>query len=364
MNITRILLSLSVLALACGWVRAEQPPPAPVEVAQAEQARFAPVLWAPGDVFAREDARLANEIPGRVVEVAEVGARVRRGDPVARMDQAMLELRIGEEQARLARTQAQLDYALAQEARLEELVQRASISGAQRDQARSERRVLEQELRGLESALAQLRLQLRQSTVRAPFDGLVAERFAQPGEFLATGQPVVRLVNTAALEVRARAPIGMAGGLAAGVPVAVRAGELLLESPLRAVVPVGDDASRQLEVRVALDGVSLPIGTPVQVALPTAEPREVVAVPRDALVLRKDGTYVMRVDADGRVERLPVEAGAVQRGMVEVHGGVHAGDRLVVRGGERLQPGQSLTVAASAAVPVANVAADIGGGMD
>lgn len=368
-------LSASALALACllgcaAPVHSQDPPVVPVEVALAERAAFAPVLWAPGDVFAREDARVANELAGRVVEVAEVGERLRRGDPVARIDHAMLALREEEEQARLARIQAQLDYATAQEARLAELVQRASISGAQLDEARSQRRVLEQDLVAARSALSQLRLQLRQASVRAPFDGVVAERFAQPGEYLAVGQPVIRLVNTRALEVRARAPVSLAASLQAGGRVAVRAEGMLLEQSLRAVVPVGDDASRQLEVRVALDGVELPIGTPVQVALPTAEAREAIGVQRDALVLRKDGTYVMRVAGDGTVERVPVETGAVQNGLVEVRGAVQAGDRLVVRGGERVQPGQEVSVAgahtdaaaAATAAATSAAAAGLGGG--
>lgn len=318
----------------------QAPPPVAVEVAEAVKRDFAPLHWAPGSVVSREDARVASELGGRVVSVAEVGQSVRRGDALARLDEAALRLREQDNVANVERTQAQLDYAIAQESRYEQLAAESSISRAQLEQTRADRRVLEQDLARARVALEEVRHQRRQSTVRAPFDGVVAERFTQLGEYLATGAPVVRLVNTGALEVQARAPVALAAQLSVGAPVSVRVGEITHERPVTAVVPVGDEASRQLELRVALDLPALNVGAAVDVGLPSAEPRAVVAVPRDALVLRGDGAFVMRVNAEAVAERVTVEAGTSQDGLVEVRGAVHAGDLLVVRGGERLQPGQ------------------------
>lgn len=118
--------------------------------------------------------------------------------------------------------------------------------------------------------------------------------------------------------------------------------------------PAGEDASRQLEVRVALDDTALPVGTPVTVGLPSAVPRTVVAVPRDALVLRSEGDYVVRIDAGERATRLPVRAGAELDDLVEVEGNVRPGDRLVVRGGERVEPGQSVRIEPMRAVAIAD----------
>lgn len=348
--LANVALAAGLVAIVPACLAQGTPPPAAnVEVGIATEAEFAPVLWVPGGVYSRQDARVANEFAGRLGEVAEVGQRVRRGGVLARVDDAMLVLREREVQASIARTQAQLEYATAQEARLAELVQRASVSGAQLEEARSQRRVLEQDLAAARVSLEQVRLQLRQAVVRAPFDGVVAERFVQSGEYLGVGQPVVRLVDTVQLEVRAQAPVALASRLLVGMPVAIRAEETLIEQELSAVVPVGDAASRQFELRAALTTGELAIGSAVQVALPSAVARTAVAIPRDALLLRKDGTFVVRVTAEGTAARLPVEVGAAQDGMVEVHGEVRAGDRVVVRGGERVQPGQALSIAATPA---------------
>ena len=72
--------------------------------------------------------------------------------------------------------------------------------------------------------------------------------------------------------------------------------------------------------------------------------RSVVAVPRDAVVLRPEGDFVLRVTAEGKAERLAVATGPEVGELVEVTGGVKPGDRLIVRGGERVEAGQAVTI--------------------
>jgi len=320
---------------------AQDLPPASVSLAEAVRAEFAPLHWASGSVVSREDARVASELEGRVIAVVEVGQTIAKGEVLARLDDTALRLRERDDQASLARIEAQLDYAVSQEQRYEQLVAQASIASAQLDQARSERRVLEQDLVRARVALERTRHALRQSIVRAPFDGVVAERFIQLGEYLATGAPVARLVNPKAVEIRVRAPVELASELAAATRVTLRAGNSLSEQAISALVPIADETSRQLELRIALQGATLSIGAAVEVGLPAAEPRLVVAVPRDALILRKEGSYVLRVSDELIAEQLRVDAGAAQDGLIEVvRGEVEPGDQLIVRGGERVQPGQ------------------------
>ncbi|NCT72533.1 MAG: efflux RND transporter periplasmic adaptor subunit [Xanthomonadaceae bacterium] len=319
-------------------------PPAIVSVAPAVNAAFAPRHWSPGSVISRRDARVAGEQDGRVVEVAEIGQRVRKGDALAVLDDTALRLREQEGQADLARIQAQLALANRQEQRYAQLAAQQNIARAQYEQLRADRDVLVQERARVLAQLAQTRHQRTQMVIRAPFDGIVAERHTQLGEYLVTGGSVARLVDIGAQEVRVRAPVDLARHLGAGIDVRVRSAGQEATYPVSALVPVGDEASRQLELRIAVQGLDIPVGTAVDVGLPSAETRTVVAVPRDAVVLRREGDFVMRVDAAGKAERVPVKTGAEVDGLVEVSGGVAAGDRLIVRGGERVEPGQSLDI--------------------
>lgn len=328
-------------------------PPAVVSVAPAVSAELAPRHWAPGSVISRRDARVASEESGRVVRVAEVGQYVRAGEPIAVLDDTALRLRESEHQADLARTQAQLGLATRQEQRYAQLAEQQNIARAQYDQLRSERDVLVQDLARSRSLLQQTRHQRAQRVVRAPFSGVVAERLVQLGEYVTGGAAVARIVDTAEREVRARAPVELAEHITVGMPVPVRVDGKEQAHPVSALVPVGDEASRQLELRIALGDEALPIGSAVEVGLPSAAPRVAVAVPRDAVILRREGDFLLRVGANGKAERVPVRAGTEVGDLIEVIGTVKPGDRLVVRGGERVEPGQAVTVEPATRAPVA-----------
>jgi RND family efflux transporter MFP subunit len=323
-------------------------PPAVVSIAPAVSAELAPRHWAPGSVISRQDAKVASEQSGRVVRVVEVGQYVRVGEAIAVLDDTAPRLREQQNQAELARIQSQLDLAVRQEQRYAQLAAQQNIARAQYDQLRSERDALAQDHARSQSLLAQTRHERAQMTVRAPFSGVVAERMVQRGEYVAGGAAVARVVDTGAQEVRVRAPVDLAKYLAVGTPVQVRVDGRQLPRSISALVPVGDEASRQLELRIALEGQELPVGSAVEVGMPSAAPRLAVAVPRDAVILRREGDFVMRVGADSTAERLPVEAGTEVGDLIEVSGAVKPGDRLIVRGGERVEPGQRVTVQALA----------------
>ena len=328
-------------------------PPAVVGVANAVTAELAPVHWAPGSVISRRDAKVASEQDGRVVRVVEVGQKVRAGEPLAVLDDTALALQERQGEADLARIQAQLDMAARQERRYAQLAAQQNIARAQYEQMSADRDMLAQERARAQAMLAQTRHQRTQMVVRAPFDGVVAERQVQLGEYVETGAAVARLVDTGAQEVRVRAPVDLAEHLAVGMPVQVSVGRRdaakgadakTRTHPVSALVPVGDEASRQLELRIAMDAGELPVGTAVDVGMPGARTRSVVAVPRDAVILRREGDYVLRVASNDTAERLPVKTGSEVDGMVEVQGAVKPGDRLIVRGGERIEAGQAVTI--------------------
>jgi hypothetical protein len=130
----------------------------------------------------------------------------------------------------------------------------------------------------------------------------------------------------------------------------VRLGEREFKARVRAVVPVGEERSRQFELRLSLVDADLLVGSAIEVALPEREVAETLAVPRDALVVRGDGSYVMRIKGDGTAERVEVTSGASDGELTAVTGGLAAGDIVVVRGAERLSAGQKVKIAERTAV--------------
>jgi RND family efflux transporter MFP subunit len=318
--------------------------PVSVEVAAARTARVAPHAWIPGSIVSRDDARIAGIVAGRVVWIAEVGQRVAAGTALARLDDTVVKLRVADLQAQVARAQSQAALAHTQLERYQSLAATKIYSASQLDEARAQQEMAEHDVARLTAQLRQAEYETQQSEIRAPFSGVVTERFAQRGEYLQVGAAVVRLVNTEDVEARATAALAFAGNVKAGQAIVLRVGSEERRGKVRAIVPVGDDRSRQFEVRIALARALWPVGTAVEVSVATGADRTAIVVPRDAIVIRQTHSYVMRVTQNGTVERREVESGSAVEDLVEIRNGVSAGDRLVVRGAERLEPGQAITI--------------------
>ena len=341
-------LAVSSLAASAAWAQNQEQPPAPVTVAPVTKGSLASTVTATGTVVSRNDARLAAEVTGRLDWVAEPGAKVAKGAQLARVDARALELQLAENDAQISRLAANaelldtqlarlnaLPEGVASKSQIEEAAARLSMARHEHAQARAER--------------DSIRHQVARAVIRAPFAGFVAERIRQLGEFVTAGTEVVRLTDTESVEVVARAPVAEAGHLAAGQSVTVRGSAQEQESKIRAIVPVGDERSRMIEVRIAMSGAGWPIGSAVRVDLPAARQSAGLMVPRDAVIVRADGAHVFRVGKGDLAERIAVRVGNGDSQRVEVTGTLKAGDRVVVRGGERLRQGQVVTVAKTGA---------------
>jgi RND family efflux transporter MFP subunit len=333
---------LSILAVFAGVVQAaDAPPPVPVVVTTARSEKIGASLAATGTVVSRNDARISGEVAGTLSWIAEPGTVVRRGETVARIATERLELTLRDNEAALKRLDAQLDLLATQRTRLQTLGN--VVSQSQFDEARSRERMAEQDVEQARVARDRARLDLARAAVRAPFAGIVAERLQQSGEYVAGGAPLLRLVNDRELEVVARAPLGTADSVVAGSDANLFDGERRTSGKVRAVIPVGDDRSRMVELRIALTS-PWRVGTPVRVEIVPNNVRPVITVPRDAVILRQGASYVMRVRPDNTAERVAVNLGPGRENHVQIDGSLQAGDRVIIRGAERLEPGQTVKI--------------------
>ncbi|HEX5162126.1 MAG TPA: efflux RND transporter periplasmic adaptor subunit [Steroidobacteraceae bacterium] len=341
--------SLLVLVLAAVPAGAADPSPVPVVVTTARAENLGATVSATGTVVSRNDARISSEVGGTLAWIAEPGTVVRRGEAIARLDTARLSLELRDNEAALKRLDAQLALLTTQRTRLESLAGQNLVSQTQLDEAQSREQMAQQDLEQARVARDRAKLDLDRATVRAPFAGIVAERVQQSGEYVASGAPLLRLVNDRELEVVARAPLVSADSVVAGAHARLVDGDRQVTGTVRAVIPVGDERSRMVELRIALTDQapadrSLRVGAPVRVEIAPQNLKPVVTVPRDAVILRQGASYVMRVRADNTAERVAVNLGPGRDNQVQIDGTLRAGDRVIIRGGERLEPGQTVKV--------------------
>lgn len=351
-GISAIALLLAGLVLAgCGGEESagngndtRDSSPAPVRVARAEVREFTPTTPVAGTVVSRQDARVSAEVTGRLESVAEVGTEVAKGDVLAEIDDTQLRLRVAEQESVVTREEANLGYLRKQQERLESLEASNAAARNQLDQITSQRQVAESDLAVAKARLAQLRDQLDRTIIEAPFAGVVSERLSEPGERVTEGTAVVRILSTENREVQARARLEYLPFVGEGDPVRVRWRDQSHVGTVRAVVRAGDEVSHLFELRIDVPDSLWPIGQTVQVALPTANTRQALAVPRDAIVLRREGNSVYVVQEDGKARRVRVDPGRGDGDYVEVDGPVEPGDRVIIRGNERLEAGQAVNV--------------------
>jgi RND family efflux transporter MFP subunit len=253
-------------------------------------------------------------------------------------------MRVEDLQTQLARARAQRTLASSQFERFSRLAAARVLSDSQLDEVRAQRDIANEDVARAEEQLQQGKYEIDESAVCAPFPGVVTERLIQKGEYLQTGAATVRLVDTGDIEARATATLDLAGNVRRGQEVTLRGHGGERPGRVRAVVPVGDDRSRQFEVRVEFAGYEWLVGAPIEVSLPSTADRTAIVVPRDAVVIRQNRQYVLRVTSAGTVEEVNVTPGPVIGDMIQVSGLLDAGDRLVVRGAERLSAGNSVKI--------------------
>jgi RND family efflux transporter MFP subunit len=157
---------------------------------------------------------------------------------------------------------------------------------------------------------------------------------------------IARIVNPDELEIRLFVPLRHVKAIQPGHVVDVTADRREFTATVSSIVPAGDPRTQSFEVLVkapAVDGL-LAAGNTVQVRLPLGEPQRRLSVPRDALIIRAEGLYVVKVGGDKRAERVPVKAGVADGDWIAVDGSLRAGDNIVVRGGESLRGKEKLDV--------------------
>ena len=339
-----LMTALFVAVWLAGPAGAQMGGPALVRVATATVKNIAPVTAVPGTVVSRHDARLSAEVEGRLTEVVDVGTRVEAGDAIARIEDTMLRLRHTELKAEVTRAEARLRFLEREEDRFTRLAESNLAAATQLEQTRSDRDVALGDLEVARSRLEQNEDRLDRTAIRAPYDGVVVERLMMPGERVVEGSMVVRLVDPSDLEVIARAPLDYYPYVKPGQVLELTSRERTEQGTVRTVVAVGDRNTHQFELRLDLEGRLFPIGQTLRVAIPVSETRQVLTVPRDALVLRSQGASVFVIADDNTARQVPVTPGVGQGRDIEVVGEISAGDRVVVRGNERLQPGQDVQI--------------------
>lgn len=352
---TGLLLALAVAGALSGCDRkpeekkASGPPPAIITVTQVKSGGFDVVEETLGTLEALIDPKIGAEVAGRVASVsAGTGKAVRRGELLATIDPADLNLQNEADRAETKRLEALLAQQEALVGRQEQLAAKGFLSPNAADDARAQRAALREQLAAARARAALSNRALGKAGVTAPDDGYIETQIVSPGDYVKVGDPLFQFVSHRRLRAHLPFPESAMPRLARGQAVRMtspQVPERQFEGQITEIKPGIVEGSRNLDVLVDIDNRdgSLRGGGTVNAAVLIARRTDALTVPEQSLVLRPAGKVVYAV-VEGRARQKAVQTGAKRGGLVEILGGVQAGDTVALDGAGFLTDGAAVTI--------------------
>ena len=346
--------------------------PLAVRAAAAEVRKVEKTISVTGSLLPDETVNVSAEVPGRVAAIrADFGQRVKKGDVLAEIDKQELVLQLDRSKASLSQALARAGLRPGQEDATPDTTPSIRQAKAQLEDARSkyenaaklvktgdiaherfteiekaysarqaafeatqdELRVLLANIQALRAEVRLAEKRLGDAVVRAPFDGAVTARLISPGQYTKENTPILTLVKTSPLRLRADIPESVAMGARTGTTVSFTtdaAPGVTFHAVVREMNPSLDARSRSLavEARLMENDARLKPGMFVQVRLVTATDASVVAVPKDALY-NVAGLTKIFVIREGKAVEIRLIPGQEVGGWVEVPEGlIRAGESV------------------------------------
>ena len=331
-------------------------PAAPVRVAEAVRRDLTVIRRTPGTVIANTAVQVTSRVQG-IIDSANFkeGQFVKKGDVLFQIDPRPFQAAVDQAQAQAARDRAQLVSTQADSDRAMALAERGIVSAQQRDQLVAAANALRATIAADQAAINIAQLNLEYARISSPVNGKTGPILVQPGNMVTANStaPLVTIAEIQPVKIsfslpQADLPLILArqrqNALTATVDVNGSNGEPI-SAPINFVSNAVSDKSGTVELRATFDNRELEFlpGQLVNVTVQLDKISNAVVVPHDAVNEGPTGTYVYVVQ-DGRARQQPVKVLFDDATNVAVEGGVEPGDKLIIEGQLRVDPGGAVNV--------------------
>ena len=364
-TIASVLVLGGLLALA-GCSREEQVSAAAPEVVRGVHVETVQPVTVPegsdavGTVRAQQTAQLSAQIFGEVRQVRALeGAKVRGGDVLVVLDSAQQQAGLEGAKAAIAAARQEIEVAEADSALADSTVRRyqplsvkEEISGHQMDEVKARARaasarrdMAHAQLAQAEAGLAQARTMHGYTQIRAPFDGVVTAKLADPGAMASPGTPLLTVEDTRKfrLEVTVDESKIAEASLGESVPVSLDAlGDATLQAKVVQIVPAADPGSRSFLVKLELPSDARIRSGLFGRAMFAHGTRQAVMLPKTSVINRGQLQGVYVVGGDQIADLRYVTLGRASGDKVEVLSGLQTGDRVVIAPGDHELAGKKV----------------------
>ncbi|HEY4930387.1 MAG TPA: efflux RND transporter periplasmic adaptor subunit [Terriglobales bacterium] len=357
-NLGKAVAALAVISLVgCSETKPAAQTPAEkvhgVAVMQVQKTSVPEVVEATGTVRAALSAQLSSQVMGTITRVnVHEGDRVRRGEVLVAIDEAQQQAAFAGANAGLHASQesiaaADADYALAESTmkRYQMLYDKKSVSPQEFDEvktrlaaAKARRDAAHANREQAEAGVSQAGTAMSFTKVRAPFDGIVIAKLAEPGAMASPGVPLLTVEDPSHFRLEATVDESKIAAVLLGesVPVVIDSlGEQTITGKVVQIVPAADPGSRTFTVKI-----DLPVNPQMRTGLFgrarfARGQHDAIAIPKTAVLSRGQLQAVYVVGSDRLASLRYVTLGPASSDQVEVLSGLQNGDRIVVQAGDR-----------------------------
>jgi membrane fusion protein, multidrug efflux system len=368
----RVLLAALLLAVALGCARTAPPPAMPpmeVGALEVKPGSLQLSLEHAAQLKGIREVEVRAQVSGILLKrLYREGARVRANDLLFRIDPAPFEADAAKARAELGVQQAALQQAKRERDRILTVYDQKLASVHDRDTAVAGYETAAASVAAAQAALRRSELDLSYTSVRAPISGLTSREARSEGSLVTAGSDsslLTRIVQTDQLYVDFSIPEAEADGLRTAVANS-KAGEVNVrvvdiegraladKARIEFIAPSVGDSTGTVDVRAVVDnnnGTLLP-GQVVRARIEGVTLEGTMVIPKRAVMHGLQGTFVWVVGPDSKIAPRPVKLGPASGNEVVVTEGLAAGDRVVVEGIMKVQPGAVVKVALAGAEPV------------
>ena len=360
------VLSLAALLAACGG-KPEQTPDLPplVSVVVPGLSDVINTVTFTGTINARDEMPITVEGEGgRIAAVlVEIGDKVKQGQVLARLSTSVIEPQVNSLRASLEEARTSAELAASDSRRAQGVAASGALSKEEIERRRGAAANAEARVKVAAAQLAEVQARRGRTDIRAPMDGVVLTRTAEVGQTAAVGgEPLFRLGRGGEVEMRGRIAEQDLAALEVGQPakVLVTGVEQPFVGKVRLLGAVIDPDTRLGSIRIDLPSHrQLRPGAFARGEVVVGQERFPI-LPQTAVLSDANGTYVMQLDRDNKVSKLPVTVAGTRNAGVIVAAGLSGSERIVTTAGAFLQPGEVVRVAEPADTTVAGKTAAAG----
>ena len=349
-----ISLCLLIVVLGCGSNNSETSNKeigVPVIATKVRRGDISSFIYTTGTIFPKQESMISPKVSGRIEKLyVDEGDQVKKGQPLVMLEQERIRIGVKESEASLKETEAQLKNLQATLQRNQKLFEEGVIGSQLFDDTATERDLAEARVQRASATLERIQQDLKDSIIKAPFDGFIVEKMMNEGEMATTMPPsnIFHLVDTSRIKIECGITEGKRKSIKVGEEVLIEVDaypDEVFTGKITTVNPKIDADSRTFKIKIELPNpvFRLETGMFTRIKIIEHKSKGALLIPQRVIVDDNESKKVFVV-VNGRAVERPITTGIINSAIAEVKEGLNEGDIVVTEGFYALKDGIKVQV--------------------